>query len=103
LKLDLLHVLQSLWRRLKGIVMSLNPALLEILCCPETGEKLQEMYGEPFEALNRDLESGTKENRRGEKQTAAWEGALIRRDGKLVFPVRNGIPVLLLDEAVELG
>lgn len=28
---------------------------------------------------------------------------LVREDGALLYPIRNGIPVLLLDEALPLG
>jgi uncharacterized protein YbaR (Trm112 family) len=30
------------------------------------------------------------------------DGGLIREDGRLLFPIRDGLPILLLDEAIPI-
>jgi uncharacterized protein len=55
--------------------MSVDPALLEILCCPLTRGALR--YDEDNEAL-------------------------ISEEANIAFPVRDGIPIMILDEATLL-
>ena len=31
-----------------------------------------------------------------------WQGGLIREDGTLLYPITDGIPVLLIDGAIPL-
>lgn len=35
-------------------------------------------------------------------QTQQWDGAMVRQDGALLYPVREGIPVLLWEERLEI-
>ena len=32
----------------------------------------------------------------------AVESGLLREDGRLLFPIRDGLPILLLDEAIPI-
>jgi len=50
----------------------ISKELLEILCCPKTKQPLEEA-----------------------------DGVLITKDKKISYPIRNGIPVLLAEEAIE--
>jgi uncharacterized protein YbaR (Trm112 family) len=54
---------------------SVDPKLLEILVCPVTKGPLE------FDAANNEL---------------------ISRQAKLAFPIRDGIPIMLVDEARKL-
>jgi uncharacterized protein YbaR (Trm112 family) len=45
---------------------------------------------------------GTLQNLQGEKIGPAFEALLVREDGKRAYLVRDGIPVMLIDEAVAL-
>jgi uncharacterized protein YbaR (Trm112 family) len=47
--------------------------------------------------------AGTLLDRTGKPVREPVSGGLVREDGTLLFPIRNGIPVLLLDEALPLG
>jgi uncharacterized protein len=83
--------------------MSLDTALLDIVCCPVTRQPLQLMSASRVERANALIESGTLKSRGGrtvEERAGEW---LMTRDGKLAYPVRDGIPVLLEDEGVELS
>jgi len=79
-----------------------NPELLKILCCPETHQSLRESTAELVEELNRQIVAGTLKNRAGKVVTAKLSGGLIRSDGKYLYPIREQIPIMLVDEAIAL-
>jgi uncharacterized protein YbaR (Trm112 family) len=51
----------------------ISKELLDIICCPKTKQPLHEA-----------------------------NGTLITEDNKIAYPIRNGIPVLLAEEAISL-
>lgn len=82
--------------------MSFDTALLDILCCPVTRLPLERLPVGRLERLNALIDEGKIRNRAGAPVEPLQE-ALVTRDGKLAYPVRDGIPVLLEDEGIELG
>ena len=81
----------------------MNPDLLKILCCPETHQGLREADPALLQRINDRIASGSVKNRAGIVVTERAEGGLIRQDGAFVYPIRKGIPVMLIDEAIPLG
>ncbi|MDX1649009.1 MAG: Trm112 family protein [Myxococcota bacterium] len=77
--------------------------LLEILVCPETRQPVRLAEAAELERLNARIRAGEVRNRGGEKVTEPLREALIREDGRLLYPVDDGIPVMLVDESIELG
>lgn len=77
--------------------------LLQILACPETRQPLAEAGSDVLEALNARISAGGVKNRGGNDVTEALTAGLVREDGQVVYPIREGIPVLLIDEGLELG
>ena len=55
------------------------------------------------EELNGRAEAGTLVNRAGTAVREKLEGGLLRADGKVLYPVREDIPVMLIEEAILLG
>ncbi len=51
---------------------------------------------------NEALGEGKLSNAAGEKLEQAMEGALVSECGRWLYPVQEGIPVLLVEEAVPL-
>lgn len=76
--------------------------LLQILACPETHQPLAEASADVLRRLNERVAKGQVENRGGAKVASALQGGLVREDGKVVYPIRDGIPVLLVDEGIAL-
>ena len=76
--------------------------LLSILCCPETREPLSEAGEDCIALLNNAIEAGSLKNVAGEAITERLTEALVTPDGSRVYAVREGIPVLLADEAILL-
>jgi uncharacterized protein len=71
--------------------------LLELLCCPESGQALHPAPPDLIARLDAQRSAGTLKNRAG-ALPEPFEAALITLDGSRIYPVRNGIPVLLVGE-----
>jgi uncharacterized protein YbaR (Trm112 family) len=78
------------------------PGLLKILRCPETRQELRLAEPELMERLNRQIAAGALRNRAGRPLEEALEPGLVRADGKFLYPIRRGVPVMLTEEAVPL-
>lgn len=76
--------------------------LLELLCCPETHQPVREAEAALIERLNTQVAAGTLKNRAGQPVTDKLDGGLVRADGKVLYPVRDGIPVMLVEEGIPL-
>jgi uncharacterized protein YbaR (Trm112 family) len=79
-----------------------NPELLEILVCPETKQTLAMADAEVLDRVNRAVGEGTLVNQGGDRVKKRIEEGLVREDGKVLYPVKDDIPVMLLDEAIRL-
>lgn len=82
--------------------MPLDPTLLDVLRCPENRGKLHAADRDLVEALNRAIDKRALRDRRGVAVEERLDDALVRDDEKFAYPVRDGIPELLVDEAIPL-
>ncbi len=76
--------------------------LLDILACPETREAVSLADEALIESLNRKIEAGELVNRAGEKVTQSIDGGLVREDGRYLYAIRDGIPVMLVEQGIPL-
>ena len=80
----------------------INPELLEILVCPETKQTLKVAGTDVLNRVNQAMEVGGLVNQGGDRVKDRIEEGLVREDGCVLYPVRDDIPVMLLDEAIRL-
>jgi uncharacterized protein len=81
----------------------IDPDLLKILCCPETHQELRLAEPAVIEKLNVQIAAGTLTNRGSKVVNEKIEGGLIRADGKLLYPIRRNLPIMLVDEGIPLA
>ena len=83
--------------------MPIEPDLLEILVCPETHQPLTLADEKTLAKVNARIEKGKQENHAGEAVEKRVEEGLVREDGKCLYVIDDGIPVMLIEESIELG
>jgi uncharacterized protein YbaR (Trm112 family) len=74
--------------------------ILELICCPETQQELSLLGAEVLSKLNDLQASGELMFRNGQSVGYPLSGALLRADRQLIYPVREDIPVLLVEESI---
>jgi uncharacterized protein YbaR (Trm112 family) len=79
------------------------PDLVEILVCPETKQPVRLATSAELARVNERIRAGTLRNRGGAAVAGELVEALLREDGRILYPVDDGIPVMLVDESIELG
>ena len=76
--------------------------LLDILVCPEDKTKVVLVEQDVIDKANAAIEAGTLNNRAGEKIEEKIDGGLIREDKAYMYPIRDDIPIMLIDEAIPM-
>lgn len=77
--------------------------LLNILRCPVTHKGLSLARHDILGRVNSAIKAGDISNRDGLLISEPLTEALITDDSKLMYPVANGIPVLLEGESISLA
>ena len=81
--------------------MTIDRKLLEILVCPVTKQPVSVLTAGKLETLNLAIEGGSVLNHGGGQVTGPLREALITKNGSTVYPVIDGIPVMLEDESID--
>lgn len=77
--------------------------LLALLRCPETHQTLTIAPAELVANLEAERLASRLCDRSGNLVADPVEGGLLRADGALFFPIRDGIPVLIGAEALPIS
>ena len=82
--------------------MPVSQELLDILVCPETKQPVSPASREVLAKLADDIRAGRVRNRGGTQLGEPPTEGLVREDGKVFYPVDDDIPVMLIEESIEL-
>jgi uncharacterized protein YbaR (Trm112 family) len=76
--------------------------LLAILCCPETKLDVSLADDVLINKLNDAVSRGLLKNKAQKPVAELLDGGLIRSDRKILYPIREDIPVMLIEEGIPL-
>ena len=79
----------------------IKPELLVLLACPDTGQSLSVADAGVLASVNGRIAAGGVKNVGGADVTDQLTEALAREDGQVLYPVRDEIPMLLIDEGIS--
>ncbi len=78
----------------------MDKRLLDILCCPVSKLPLRQISRDQLRSLNDAIAGGGVLKVSGDAQALVLSDALIRVDGQVIYPIDDGIPVLLAEEGI---
>ena len=82
--------------------VQMDKDLLAILCCPETKLDVSLADEALINKLNDAISRGLLKNKAQKPVTELFDGGLIRSDRKILYPIREDIPVMLIEEGIPL-
>jgi uncharacterized protein YbaR (Trm112 family) len=85
-----------------SVGVNLDKELLAILCCPETKQDVALADQSLIDQLNERITKGELANKAGQRIAEKLDGGLLRADRKILYPVREDIPVMLIEEGIPL-
>jgi Uncharacterized conserved protein len=80
--------------------MPIDKRLLEILCCPVTKVPVKILSKDKLARLNERIASGTVKFADGSGVNKPLDEALITENGRMVYRIDQGIPVMLEDQGI---
>lgn len=80
--------------------MPIPEKLLDILCCPVSHEPLMPLGKKRLDRLNERIKAGGVLFVNDDAVDSAVSEALITRDGKVIYMIDDGIPVLLPERGI---
>jgi uncharacterized protein YbaR (Trm112 family) len=82
--------------------VQIDKDLLAILCCPETKLDVSLAEDALISKINEAVSKGILKNKAQKPVSEPLDGGLIRSDRKILYPIREDIPVMLIDEGIPL-
>lgn len=80
----------------------MDKRLLTILRCPISRKGLSPLKKDRLQRVNALISAGELVNHEGVAITTALTAALITDDGARLYPIDDGIPVLLAEESISM-
>lgn len=81
---------------------TLDPFLLEILVCPETRASVALGDAELVKRVNAAIAKGTLHTKSGAPVHDKVDALIVRQDNEVAYAVREGIPIMLIDQQISL-
>ena len=81
----------------------MEPSFLKLILCPASRQALNYAPTDLVNGINKAIEVGELQNVGGDAVTSKVDGALMRADGQIAYPIRNGVPHLLIDEGLPMA
>ena len=82
--------------------VNIDKDVLAILCCPETKQPVNLADETLIKTLNEAVRQGMLKNKAKKPVTESLDAGLIRTDRKILYPIREDIPVMLIEEGIPL-
>jgi uncharacterized protein YbaR (Trm112 family) len=82
--------------------VNIDKDLLAILCCPESKQAVHLADQVLIGKLNEAIKQSRLKNKAQKPVTESLDGGLIRADRKILYPIREDIPVMLIEEGIPL-
>ena len=79
-----------------------DPELVEILVCPDTKLNVDLAPAETVEKINLAIKESIVLNIDGQSVKEPLQDGLLRDDDKIIYPVRDSIPVMLIGEGIPM-
>ena len=79
-----------------------DPELVEILVCPDSKLNVDLAPAETIEKINLAIKENIVLNVDGQSVNDPLQDGLLREDDKIIYPVRDSIPVMLIGEGIPM-
>ena len=79
-----------------------DPELVEILVCPDTKLNVDLVPTETVDKINLAIKEDQVLNIDGQSVKDPLQDGLLREDDKIIYPVRDSIPVMLIGEGIPM-
>lgn len=86
----------------RAMTVSIDKELLAILCCPDTKQAVSLAEESLIQKVNEAVARGGVVNLGKRPVSDQLDAGLIRADQKILYPIRDNIPVMLIEEGIPL-
>jgi uncharacterized protein YbaR (Trm112 family) len=80
--------------------MSIDKGLLDILCCPVTNTPVKLLGKDKLAILNQKIDKAEVKYIDGTSVEESLDEGLITEDGKTIYRVNDGIPIMLEEQGI---
>lgn len=80
----------------------LNEDLIRSLVCPDTRQPVAPAPADIVRTLNDRIRQGTLRDAAGDTLERPIEAGLLRKDGRVLYPVIDGIPRMLIERGIPV-